>query len=117
MAILGVGKNKADRRRLNAILEICKIRKDVNAIECFDDDCEKIVETKIVSGRSRRRGNGTLQKTETDTGNILVSCEAHGWRQLCSVAQLDGLRMPERTTKVNEGATILSDPESNVVER
>ena len=28
MAILGVGKNKADRRRLNAILEICKIRKE-----------------------------------------------------------------------------------------
>ena len=117
MSILSVGKNKADRRRLNVILDICKIRKDTRAIECFDDDCAEIKEQKLVSGKSRRRGDGSLSKSETDTGNVLVSCEVHGWRQLCSVSQLDSLPMPKRTTTVNAGAPQISEPESNVVER
>ena len=94
------GSNK--RRRMNIILEICKYRKDKNALACFDDDCQKVEEQKLVSSRTRRRGDGTVQKTEVDTGNILVSCVVHKWRQLCSVSQLDALPMPARTTKVSE---------------
>jgi|SRR3990167_1580418 len=109
---------KENRRRLNAILEICKFRKDKKAMECFDSDCDKTKETKIVSSKTRRRGDGSTQKREVDTGNIIVSCEVHGWKQLCSVSQLDSLPMPKRTTTVNDGDQKVSDPESsNVIDR
>ena len=90
------------RRRLNKILEICKGRHDQKAVECFDNDCGEIKEERIISKNKRRRGDGTMQTKETDTGNILVSCEVHHWRHLFSVSQLDNLPMPARTTTVNE---------------
>ena len=109
--------NKDKRRRLNAILDICKIRKDVNAIECFDSDCEHITETPIMSGTKRRKGDGSIKETKHDTGNIIIACDVHGWKQLCSVSQLDFLPMPARTTTVNPNAPSAADPEGNVVER
>ena len=91
------------------ILEICKYRKDKNALACFDDDCQKVEEQKLVSTKSRRRGDGTIGKTEIDTGNILISCSVHKWRQLFSVSQLDALPMPARTTKVSEPGESVSE--------
>jgi len=99
------------RKRMNMILEICKYRKDKNALACFDDDCQKVEEQKLVSTKSRRRGDGTIGKTEIDTGNILISCVVHKWRQLCSVSQLDDMPMPARTTKVLESGEVPKDLE------
>ena len=99
--------SKSDkRRRLNIILDVCKYRGNKKAIQCFDDDCQEIKEMPIMSVRKRRRGNGTLETKETDTGNIVVSCETHDWRELFSISQLDNLKMPK-----------LDGPGSNVVER
>lgn len=109
--------SKVMRRRLNQILDICKFRKDKNAIECFDNDCKDIQEVKIVSSKTRRRGDGTIQKTEVDTGNIMISCVTHKWKGMFSVSQLDNLKMPARTTTVNEGTPKVDDPEGQVVER
>lgn len=109
--------NKEKRRRMNTILDICKFRKDKKAIQCFDDDCQDIQEEVVLSKKVRRRGDGTMQTTETETGNIRVFCDTHGWNQLFGVNQLEGLKMPERTTSVNENIPQAEDPEANVVER
>ena len=109
--------SKEKRRRLNIVLETVKIRKDNNAIKCLNDDCDKIIEMPIISKRNRRRGNGSLETLETDTGNIIFECDVHGWRHLFSVSQLDNLKMPSRTTTVSSTVPNLTDPESNVVER
>jgi len=108
--------DKMKRRRMNVILDTVKFRKNKNAIQCFDDDCQDIKEQKIMSGTSRRGGDGKMHKTETDTGNIIVYCETHNWRELFSVSQLDNLKMPERTTSVDVSQPMPGEL-TNVVER
>ena len=109
--------NKELRRRMNTVLDIVKFRKNKNAISCFDDDCKEIKERVIVSKKIRRRGDGSMQTIESETGNIVISCEVHNWQELFSVSQLDNMPMPERTTTVNENTPLVSNPESNVIER
>lgn len=115
MNIETLGK-KEKRKRMNIILDVVKFRKNKNAMQCFDDDCQSVQEQEIVSKKVRRQGNGKIQTTEIVTGNIIVSCETHDWRELFSVSQLDNLKMPERTTTVTDSLAIV-DPEKNVVER
>ena len=110
-------KDKEKRKRLNIILDVCKFRKDKNALACFDDDCQEIKELPIVSRRIRRHGDGSIKTTETSTGNIIVSCEVHDWRQMFSTWQLDNRAMPARTTSVADVIPRVESPESNVVER
>ena len=105
------------RRRLNKILEICKVRKDVKAVECFDSDCEGVKEEKLFSHSKRKRADGSMQVKETDTGNILVGCEIHEWKQLFSVSQLDNMPMPARATTVNEGSPIPAGSDGTILER
>ena len=109
--------NREQRRRLNKILEICKSRFDKKAQECFDSDCEQIKEVNQFSTNVRKRGDGSKQTKSIDTGNIIISCEVHGWKGLFSVSQLDNLPMPARTTSVNEGAPINTNPDGTIVER
>ena len=94
-------KNKEKRRRMNIILDVCKFRRNKNAELCFDDDCQEVKEQVIVSSKIRRQGDGKLQTKEIATGNIVISCITHDWRELFSVSQLDNDKMPARTTSVS----------------
>ena|SRR3990167_10957646 len=98
-----------ERRRMNIIQEVCKFRKDKLAKQCFDDDCKEIKETKSIQKTVRRGGDGKIKTSEYDTGNIIVECEVHGWRQMMSTFQLDNVHMPERTTVVSNNVPVLSD--------
>lgn len=104
--------DKMKRRRMNVILDTVKFRKNKNAIACFDDDCQEIQEEKIFSTTVRRDGKGNKKESSTDTGNIIIFCEKHDWREMFSVTQLDNLRMPERMTSVND-----HEENTNVQER
>lgn len=105
------------KRKMNIILDVCKYRKNKNAIQCFNDDCDQIKEEKIFSTRKRRRGDGSMETKETDTGNIAIWCDEHNWKELFSVSQLEVGRMPDRTTKVNESNNQLVDPSGEIIER
>lgn len=109
--------SRESKRRLNIIYEVCKYRKNRNAVDCFNDDCKEVKEEKIVSKTIRRRGDGKISTKEFETGNILVFCDTHEWRELFSTSQLDGIPMPERVTTVNDIIPHVESPEGTTVER
>ena len=105
------------RRRMNIIWDVVKFRKDKNAVQCFNDDCQEIKEIPIISKKIRRRGDGTIQTIETDTGNIRITCDTHNWNQLFSVSQLDNMPMPGRVTTVSDIDPKVENIQSGAIER